>query len=103
MCQLVPDKLQPTVISATGRIHLLLGDIVAAKECFAAAIPNQAEEQLQSQLNRQVANRENRNKVCVVYRVAVMIFQSAYSEAYELTQKMLLRHSNNLLVSIYTL
>ena len=31
-----------------------------------------------------------------------MIFQSAYSDAYELTQKMLLRHSNNLLVSIHT-
>jgi len=30
-----------------------------------------------------------------------MIFQSAYSEAYELTQKMLLRHSNNLLVSVF--
>ena len=37
--------------------------------------------------------------IWMVYRVAVMIFQSAYSEAYELTQKMLLRHSNSLLVS----
>ena len=47
-------KLQPTVISATGRIHLLLGDVAAAKECFAAAITDQSEEQLQSQLNRLV-------------------------------------------------
>jgi len=60
--QLVPDKLQATVISATGRIHLLLGDVAAAKECFAAAITDPSEEQLQSQLNRQVFDN---NRICV--------------------------------------
>lgn len=36
----------------------------------------------------------------LLYRVAVMMFQSAYGEAYDLTQKMLVQHSDNLLVCL---
>lgn len=50
---MLPERLRPTIISAIGRIHLLLGDVGAAKECFAAVTSSQPEhEQLQNQLNR---------------------------------------------------
>ena len=50
---MLSERLRPTIVSAIGRIHLLLGDVGAAKECFAVAMSSQpGQEQLQNQLNR---------------------------------------------------
>ena len=51
--EMLPERLRPTIISAIGRIHLLLGDVGAAKECFTVVTSAQPDqEHLQNQLNR---------------------------------------------------
>ena len=53
LSKMLPEQLRPTIVSAIGRIHLLLGNVGAAKECFAAVTSSQpGQEQLQNQLNR---------------------------------------------------
>jgi len=43
----------------------------------------------------------NVSGLIIFYRVAVMVFQSAYAEAYDLTQRMLAQYSDNLLVCLH--
>ena len=62
---MLPERLRPTIISAIGRIHLLLGDVGAAKECFAVVASSQPDqEHLQNQLNRFVL-------ICMVTKIKV--------------------------------